>query len=76
MTKEQIAENLRKILIECLCGPGGDPDRSHTYAAAIAYVTLEDMGMLTEKDKEWERNLTGGNSSDENFLKYVRSGGD
>ena len=69
MTNREIAINLRAIITENLCGPGGDPDDVNLAAAAIAFVTLEGMGEMDEGTREWERTLTGDNICNEDFLQ-------
>ncbi len=73
MTPEQIVKNLKRIIIECLYRPSGPPDWHHLYSAALAYHTIQCMGMMNEDEgsMEWRSMLTQENLYEENFLTTV-----
>jgi hypothetical protein len=64
---KETSKLLHEIVSTCICGPGGDPDSSHLWAAAYATVILKNHGEKIHKDLE--KVLRKDNIHNEDFLK-------
>ena len=65
----EIAKDLNSIILTCLGGPGGDPDRCHLEAAAKAFVLLRKLGLPIDDEETTELGLREDNIYEGDFLE-------
>jgi hypothetical protein len=63
--------DLNRIISTCLCGPSGEPDSSHKWAAAYAWAILKKKGLEVYSEKEFEARLRPNESDNEDYLKWA-----
>ncbi len=63
--------DLNEIISTCLCGPCGEPDSSHKWAAAYAWAILKKKGLQVYSEEEFETRLRPNDNDNEDYLKWA-----
>lgn len=73
LSDSPVCRYLNRIIVESLGGPEDDPDDSHLLAAALAYISLKEIGLPVDDERDVRAALSGANIYGVDFIVAAAS---